>query len=374
MPDARPLTPARRHGPIFIIGAMGSGTTLLRLMLDSHPHIAVPQETGFMRAYNAHRFIPFKWSGANWAKRLGWTRKELDEQLRGLYDTLFMRYAEQHGKRRWGEKTPLHTWHVSEMAKLFPDAVFVGMVRHPGGSVASNHTRWRHPLGKACYHVLRYDKEMVRQLARHPNRSVILRYEDLLLQPRAAMGELLDWLGEPWSDQVLEHHKVQSDRGGRTMVEGRVRVDDPIDASRLDKWTRSLDARERATVAERLGRIAEFFGYAMDDPAVLEPLNDRGSLVTGGAEVAERIDRFPDLDLRTRMPVPRFERLYHPGDVTLVHPDALAQLSAPPSGDGGGSSTAREGALVRAARPLVRSLPPSARRRVISAARRIGSG
>ncbi len=46
-------------GPIFIIGAMGTGSTLLRLMLDSHDDIAIPQETGFMRAYNAHQYIPF---------------------------------------------------------------------------------------------------------------------------------------------------------------------------------------------------------------------------------------------------------------------------------------------------------------------------
>jgi hypothetical protein len=59
------------RGPIFIVSAMGSGSTLLRLILDSHDRIAIPQETGFMRAYNAHQFVPFKWSGRNWAKRMG---------------------------------------------------------------------------------------------------------------------------------------------------------------------------------------------------------------------------------------------------------------------------------------------------------------
>ena len=68
------------HGPIFIIGAMGSGSTLLRLILDSHDNIAIPQETGFMRAYNAHQYVPFKWSGRNWARRMGWTRKQLDQE------------------------------------------------------------------------------------------------------------------------------------------------------------------------------------------------------------------------------------------------------------------------------------------------------
>lgn len=32
----------------FIVGVARSGTTLLRLMLDSHPELAIPPETGFL--------------------------------------------------------------------------------------------------------------------------------------------------------------------------------------------------------------------------------------------------------------------------------------------------------------------------------------
>ena len=42
MPESGSQRPAERRGPIFIMGAMGSGTTLLRLMLDSHERIAIP--------------------------------------------------------------------------------------------------------------------------------------------------------------------------------------------------------------------------------------------------------------------------------------------------------------------------------------------
>ena len=52
-------------GPIFIVGPMGSGTTLMRLVLDSHEHIGIPPETGFMRGYKALRFTPFKNSRAS---------------------------------------------------------------------------------------------------------------------------------------------------------------------------------------------------------------------------------------------------------------------------------------------------------------------
>ncbi len=281
------------RGPIFIVGAMGSGTTLLRLVLDSHPNIAVPQETGFMRAYDAHRYTPFKASGRGWMKRLGWSDEERDELLRDLYDRMFMRYAEKHGKRRWGEKTPLHTWHVDDMARLFPDAQFIGVIRHPSASVASNMTRFRLLLTRTRAHWNRYTGEIARQAARHQDRFALIRYEDLVLDPEPVLRELLDWLGEPWSDAVLQHHEVQSERGGRKRVEGRSRSDEPIDTSRVDKWKRTLRPDHQRWLAERTHRRAEFFGYDMDEPVPVRPMSEEsGGPVAYGPEIDRRIDAF----------------------------------------------------------------------------------
>jgi hypothetical protein len=343
------------QGPIFIIGAMGSGTTLLRLMLDSHPHIAIPGETGFMRAYNAHQFIPFKWSGRNWARRLGWSRQELDRELAQFYEHLFMRYVERHGKQRWGEKTPLHTFHIDDMARLYPESVFVGIVRHPGGEVASCMSRFGHSLSRATYHYLRYTKELVRQASRYPERFVVLRYEDLVLQPERALRELLDWLGEPWSDQVLDHHTIQGGRGGKLKVEGRSRVDDPIDTARVTKWARTMDPDVKRRIERRLGRLGEFFGYSFADPGALAPLTPDGSFLIRGPVTNARIDAFPDLDLRTRGPVPLADRFLHPRDIQPrpVGPPAPRAESARPLW-----------------LPIWQRLPEPARRRVRRLARR----
>src|SRR5919106_4313776 len=208
---------------------MGSGSTLLRLILDSHDRIAIPQETGFMRAYNAHQFVPLKWSGRNWARRMGWSREELDAEFARFYARIFSRYAERTGKQRWGDKTPLHTWHVDGMARLFPDAVFIGIVRHPGGSVGSNMNRFGHSFKRAVTHVGKYDREIARQADRHADRFAIVRYEELVLRPEPMLRELLGWLGEAWADHVLEHHVVQTGRSEKLIVEGKNRIDDPID-------------------------------------------------------------------------------------------------------------------------------------------------
>jgi hypothetical protein len=363
VPDTGPPRPAPGRGPIFIVSAMGSGSTLLRLVLDSHDRIAIPQETGFMRAYNAHQFIPLKWSGRNWARRMGWSREELDEELARFYERIFRRYAELHGKDRWGDKTPLHTWHVDGMARLYPDAVFIGIVRHPGGSVGSNMNRFGHSFNRSVTHVAKYDREIARQAARYAERFVLVRYEELVLQTEPLLRELLAWLGEPWSDRVLQHHSVQVGRGGRLTVEGKNRIDDPIDVSRIDKWHRTMPDAKRPALERRLGRLAEFFGYAMGDPAVLEPLAANGALLIRGADVDARIDAFPDLDLRAEPETPLAEGFYHPGRMQLHRVgEPSARKPDPP-----------RGALVRAwrlaPRRLRRRLRPLVRRAVRRALR-----
>ncbi|HEX8206299.1 MAG TPA: sulfotransferase [Solirubrobacteraceae bacterium] len=337
------------RGPIFLVGAMGSGTTLLRLVLDAHEHIAIPPETGFMRAYDAHRYTPFKAAGRGWMKRLGWSDEERDAFLGEMYDRIFMRYAEQHGKRRWGEKTPLHTWHVDDMARLFPDAQFVGVIRHPAASVASNMTRFRLKLGRTGTHWQRYTGEIVRQAARHGDRFALIRYEDLVLEPEPLLRELLDWLGEPWSEAVLSHHEVQGARGGRARVEGRSRKDEPIDVARVGKWTTVLRDDQRGWLRERLARRAEFFGYDIEEPLPVAPLAAEGGLVVRGVELDARIEQFADLPLRERPQVPLYDQLHDPRELMILRRADFEKL-------------ARRRGLRRIGAAIVRRLPQGSRR------------
>jgi hypothetical protein len=315
--------------PVFIVGAMGSGSTLLRLILDSHDNIAIPRETGFMRAYNAHQFIPFKWSGRNWARRMGWSRKELDRELAHFYDRIFSRYAEQQGKERWGDKTPFHTFHVDNMARVFPDAQFVAIVRHPGGCIASNMNRWGQTIRQTIDHYRRYNREIARVAAAYPDRFAVLRYEDLVTRPEPVLRELLDYLGEDWSDNVLAHHTVQAARGGRRKVEGRSLVDDPIDVARISKWTKTMEERHRAALRRRCARLGEFYGYAIDDPVVLDPLAD-GRLVALGADIAERLPRFADLNLDRRGNPAHADRFYDPRLYRIKSIESIKALEAKP--------------------------------------------
>jgi hypothetical protein len=248
-------------------------------MLDSHPRIAIPSETGFMGSAAAVHRIPDWKFGDGWYDRLGWIAAEVDERLREFYDGMFRRYASKQGKPRWGEKTPFHTAHMARMAQIFPEARFVGIVRHPGAVASSLHRRFHYEFGEAVTYWLDINKRMLGSAIALGDRFALCRYEDVVRQAEPVLRELLDFLGEPWAPEVLHHHEVQREKGAPRAVEGRTITSDPVDASRADAWASAVGDHERAELV-RVSELAAFLGYTADgfDGAAPDPA---GLIVTG---------------------------------------------------------------------------------------------
>lgn len=298
------------HRPILIVGANGSGTTLLRLMLDSHEHIAIPHETGFLRLAATHRWVPYWNLGDQWAPSLDLDEDELWQRVAAFYGGLFASYAERRGKQRWGDKTAFHIWHLQLAARMFPDLQIVGIVRHPAAVVTSVRRRFRRPIGPSARRWRRSTKVLLQQATDFGDRFAVLRYEDLVTAPEPTMRALLEWLGEPWSDVVLSHHEAQHSAGE---VEGFTRTDAPIDTSRIDEWTHYLRGAELKRLAARTGELARFMGY---DPAGPEPAEDwgaeRGALLTGVEIRARQHDRGGSIDWAKRARPPVADRPLRP--------------------------------------------------------------
>lgn len=289
-------------GPIFVIGSQGSGTTLMRLILDSHEDFALAQETGFMRAALAQLTVPFHEAGRDWYLRLGWSETEMHDQLRGFYERIFARFAASQGARRWGDKTPYHIWHVPELAQIFPDALFLCMVRNPGGTTASVQSRFDWQVQHAVNAWVRQNTEIAVRAVQLPGRFALLRYEDLVLDPETSLRELLDWMGEPWTPRLLEHHVVHGERQPQH-VEGMTSATDPIDVERVAKWTTKLDAEARDLLRTKAAPLARFYGYHVDDAMRLDSLlpadSVRRKLVTS-ADIARRQSEHADMDWSPR--------------------------------------------------------------------------
>ena len=252
--------------PIFVVGTMRSGSTLLRLILDSHENIAIGEETGFAGGLSAARTIPGWRYGGDWSTRIGWTREEVDDRLRELYSGMFERHAVSQGKKRWGDKTPFHSWHMTDLAEVFPDAVFVAIVRHPGAVVSSLKKKFHYAVPEASAYWTSTNVEVIRQgLALGRDRFALVRYEDVVEHPEPTLRALVGWLGEPWSDDLLRHQEVQAAKGAPRLVDGSTSTREPIDPGKAVAWQQSLTAAEVAAVRERTGAVAGLLGYDPDD-------------------------------------------------------------------------------------------------------------
>ncbi len=265
-------------GPIFMVGTMRSGSTLFRLILDAHPRISISEETGFMGALAAAKQIPNWTRGRDWYQRLGFSEQEFDARLREFYAGMFERHARSQGKQRWGEKTPFHSRHIRQMAEVFPDAVFVGIVRHPAAVVHSLVEKFHYDVADAVAYWRSTNTEILRRgLELADDRFALLRYEDLVEHPKETLSELFDFLDEPWSDNLLRHNDVQAARGTPRISAGSTRTRDPINTDLAHRWADELDDAARGLLESSAGPLARFFGYdpvTAGTPGELVPSDD----------------------------------------------------------------------------------------------------
>jgi len=280
---------------------------MLRLILDSHPDIAVGAETGFMGAMLAAKAIPNWKHGNDWYRLIGWTDEDFDARLRDFYGGMFERYARAQGKRRWGEKTPFHTQHMGAMAELFPDSVFVGIVRHPGAVAFSLRKNFHYTLSDALAYWSATNLDMVRSATELGERFTLVRYEDLVSEREPVLRGLMSFLAEPWSPDLLEHHRVQREKGAPRVADGSTVTRDPIDAKRAVQWTSAATPADYEALAET-AELAAFFGYDAADPTSLDPLlpaNDGAGRLPTGTDLALRRGAWADrLDFDLRPPAP----------------------------------------------------------------------
>jgi hypothetical protein len=215
--------------PLFVLGVSRSGTTLLRVILDRSPGIAIPDETFFVpQLAHRHRGEVEVSAFLDDLRRLprlaawGVSATDLEARLRPGMSTgmalhaVFATYAAKHGKPRWGDKTPMYMRHLGLIERLFPDAQYVHLIRDgrdtalafldmPAGVVTKT---WAHPRSAAAFACeWRTEVRSARALGARvgPSRYHELRYEDLIAQTETEIRSICDFAAIPYESSMLEY-------------------------------------------------------------------------------------------------------------------------------------------------------------------------
>lgn len=217
---------ADRPGPFFIVGCGRSGTSLLRSMLNNHPDIAIPLESLFIIDYLlvADRFDleTLKPLMAGEPELVEWGINIQPDDFRSCDSVVEMiylvheRYANQHGKTYWGQKTPRFVRHMDLLSTSFHKPRFIHIVRDPRAVVNSLIRSNVHRSD--AYHAAKrwnLDVGLALEFERtHPDSILRIKYEGLVSEPENSIRQILAFLEMEFDPSVFnlpgERHKEYS--------------------------------------------------------------------------------------------------------------------------------------------------------------------
>jgi hypothetical protein len=234
---------------IALYGALRSGTTLLRLMLDAHPQISCPGETDFIfdhlppGATSATQYDP----AVLVADRIYRSHMKKFPNV-DLPEPTPDRFLDQiHSE---GDVAILITHRrLDRMLQVYPDIPILHLVRDPRDVARSSiGMGWAENVYYGVDHWIRTEGEW-QQHAGHLSPEQVLRvhYETLIREPEQTLNRICGFAGIPYDPQMLNYASSTTyDRPDPTLIE---------------QWRRKQTQHEVGLIEGKIGPLLEQSGY-----------------------------------------------------------------------------------------------------------------
>ncbi|MBK7784350.1 MAG: sulfotransferase [Gemmatimonadetes bacterium] len=270
--------------PFFLVGFQRSGTTLLRLMLDNHPEIAIPLDTVGLWARYEDRLADFGHLTTDddarrlvdallgeerirlWQTPLG--AEAILSRRRypgypGIIDAFHLAYAAAQGKRLWGDKDPGNMERIDRLHRWFPECRILHIIRDGRDACLSQQQQ---DFGIQdlfeCAECWREQVEWVRRLGVVlGSRYLEIRYEDLLEDPAGQLQRVCGFLGVAWAPAMLEYHRhvdrsVPEEKKGLWPL-----LNQPPRKDNAGRWKVRLTEGQRIGFEKRAWSVLTAMGY-----------------------------------------------------------------------------------------------------------------
>ena len=264
--------------PVFIVGMNGSGTTMLLDCLNNHPDLygfkretkIIPHfirsaekygdlssDDNFRRMWNDFLNVSFfKYVNNGNKVPLPENWKDAPRSVAGVINGTFVYFSEQEGKSRWCEKTPMYAQHISLLAKTFPEAKFIHIIRDGRACAASFHRRWGYTPELTVFRWKHVVQDARTQGSEIPDRYFELNYEDLTDDPEPWLQSICRFLQVPYDPCLVTLSRVRKHSGSsNTMITKKVEYwPDYFTAEKIDSFDRMA------------GKLIQHLGYKTKHP------------------------------------------------------------------------------------------------------------
>lgn len=306
-----PLSHSRRRGsselrpPIIVFGNTRSGTSIIQNVLASHPDVAAWYEPRNL------------WQFADPGRK----HDEFDEsdatpRVKRYIRRRFLKYQQLEDGRRVVEKTPVNILRIPYVRAIFPEAVFLYVVRSPFSFISSVELKWQRTVS---------------------TRGLMWRIQST---PTTQLHHYAAKYARQQIDKRVLKRKYLSVWGPRYQgIEDDLRVYDMLTVI-ARQWSRCSEKAERDLAAFEEGRVLRlrYEDFVMDPIGHMERICAHAGLdvtdeiiraanETVRSDRMEKWGRFDPLDLAHILPEVRDEMARHGYEIPAEISEAIANRS-----------------------------------------------
>lgn len=227
-----PGAAGRRPTPVFIVGMLRTGSTLLERLLSRHSALAARGEmTVLTSTFRKLRNPPFPEA---------FPRLDRDAKQR-IRETYLARLVREDGNSvAFVDKSPVNFKYLGAIVELFPEAVIVHTRRDPRDvglslffqPLVSADSAYAFDMKEIVHYYRGYQTLMDHWRSLLGDRIMDVSYESLVADPEPVLRGIVEALGLPWEDALLDQDREEG--GIRTASVWQARQ--PVHRRSVARW------------------------------------------------------------------------------------------------------------------------------------------
>ena len=220
---------------------------------------------------------------------------------------LLLRAGEQRHARVVMDKSLDSVHYVDDLMRLFPDMLFLNVVRDPRAQIASMNKAIIHDFdtllnAQTWVEAHRAADAIIKE---YPQRTLTIRYEDFLADEEGVLKKVCEFFGIEFLPEMLDvSHSQEAQRISRMSALWSSNRFPPI-MTNIDKYKKALSMEEIATIEGMTGEYMKRYGYervtdpsAPFDKSLLEEARERSKKARTEAWHELKHNNFRDYALR----------------------------------------------------------------------------